>query len=649
MFHELLAALNGLPGSIFMIQMTKFSMFHLFFKFLVRLMKALFHFKVSSSIPNLNPAEQNILERLCSLGSKCKYLSEFVKTHQSSNAFEKYDMYGLYLDLFCSGLDDVLEVYRHELILMEEEILKDSFLPLTYFLNLEKYQPLLKVLCDIVSELKKEKVHGCGILDLLHKHASSGDSLQEMSINKILQKCHSVMFRQVFCWMMNGYIEDPYLEFFIQPECSEKRNSGVPPFVNTAEMDLKEPRYILKPSLLPSYIPNGLAAKILFVGEYVSVLGAAEDSNAYTLFQKKEHSFEKKIEELLSEPEFSQLSFETTIDGIRKCAAEHLWQLIVKKANVIDHLKIMKDFYLLGRGELFLSFIDKASNLLRMPVTTTAESDVNKIFQMITHQMFPEDDPTTDKFRVILQAKVKKGGEVDKESLSKTKLETGWSSIGLLYDVPHPLHVLITSSTIDRYNVIFRFLLSVRKVQMELHQCWALQMRMKTARHEPSFMLLWQLRSHMSFLIDNFQYYILVDVLESCFSNLMEKMESVKDFEEIQQYHDRFLCSLTSQCFLELHTVYNFFIEIFDLCSSFCSLMNRLDTTITQRDISQFENLKQSFQRKTDLLLRTLSGVRSRQVSPHLAQLLLRIDYNGYFLSSCNQFLGIQKARSHLC
>lgn len=36
----------------------------------------------------------------------------------------------------------------------------------------------------------------------------------------------------------------------------------------------------MKPELLPSYIPSSLAAKILFVGEYVSVLGATQDSDA---------------------------------------------------------------------------------------------------------------------------------------------------------------------------------------------------------------------------------------------------------------------------------------------------------------------------------------------------------------------------------
>ena len=42
---------------------------------------------------------------------------------------------------------------------------------------------------------------------------------------RILQHCHSVMFRQVFCWMMNGFVEDPYKEFFIQPDTTTKEKT----------------------------------------------------------------------------------------------------------------------------------------------------------------------------------------------------------------------------------------------------------------------------------------------------------------------------------------------------------------------------------------------------------------------------------------
>lgn len=41
------------------------------------------------------------------------------------------------------------------------------------------------------------------------------------------------MFRQVFCWMMNGFIEDPYKEFFIQPDVSMKKTKSQELFIKS--------------------------------------------------------------------------------------------------------------------------------------------------------------------------------------------------------------------------------------------------------------------------------------------------------------------------------------------------------------------------------------------------------------------------------
>ena len=44
----------------------------------------------------------------------------------------------------------------------------------------------------------------------------------------------------------------------------------------------------------------------------------------------------------------------------------------MEQADLLGHLRIMKEFFLLGRGELFLAFIDQAQNLLSpIPSGTT--------------------------------------------------------------------------------------------------------------------------------------------------------------------------------------------------------------------------------------------------------------------------------------
>ena len=47
--------------------------------------------------------------------------------------------------------------------------------------------------------------------------------------------------------------------------------------------------------------------------------------------------------------------------------------MLVQDADLLSHLRIIKDFYLLGRGELYLAFIDQSQHLLRVPATANTE------------------------------------------------------------------------------------------------------------------------------------------------------------------------------------------------------------------------------------------------------------------------------------
>lgn len=65
-----------------------------------------------------------------------------------------------------------------------------------------------------------------------------------------------------------------------------------------------------------------------------------------------------------------------------------------------------------------------------------------------------------------------------------------------------------------RYNVVFKYLLSVRRVQAELQHCWALQMQRKHLKSNSTDAIKWRLRNHMAFLVDNLQYYLQVRITD---------------------------------------------------------------------------------------------------------------------------------------
>ena len=147
-------------------------------------------------------------------------------------------------------------------------------------------------------------------------------------------------------------------------------------------------------------------------------------------------------------------------------------------------------------------------------------------------------------------------------------------------------------------------------------------------------MPLWRLRAHMAFLIDNLQYYMQVDVLEVQWEKLMATAESCADFEQLVSAHEACLAALHAQCFLQVGAVSSALHQIFQLCLSLCRMLSYPEAAERQAAAyrAQFGTLQREFQRQAAFLFAFLSNMSSPQASPHLAQLLLRLNFNEFFL-----------------
>ncbi|XP_022106638.1 gamma-tubulin complex component 4-like [Acanthaster planci] len=653
MLHELLLSLSGFPGSIFVNGENG-------------------TIKVVPDIPFLHRSEVSILNRLCILGTHYRRFREFIKEYSgspSSSLDPSRDAPkdhlklrdGLYLRAFCAGLDKVLDPYRKELLRLEQEILLDPHLTPCHIQEvLEPYQLLFPDLWAVIEQIRYQRGHGGHILEIVHQHCNCGKPMVKDAFQKILFVCHCVLYRQVTAWLLHGMLLDRHSEFFIhksavsslverQYDDDDLGIGGVTGRQMREVMQLNEDGrlperpahtlYAIRPAMLPSYIPVRVAEKILFVGESVQMFENRKQTVAskYTdsVLGDKEDIFASRFHQLRQEPLFSIKNFEDAIDGIRSCVAEHLWRLVVEESDLVGQLHTLKDFFLLGRGELFLAFIDHAQNLLKTPPTSTTEHDVNLAFRQAAHKVLLEDDTSLGQVRLTATSKTPiKGASKKSEAApqSKSSGDIGWNCLGMTYNVQWPLHTLFNAAALEKYNTLFRFLLSIKRVQLELQQCWALQMQRKHAPAEQSDASKWRLRSHMAFLVDNLQYYLQVDVLETQFTQLIDKISSTRDFEAVRLAHDQFLTSLLGQCFLLMKPVSHCLNEIMELCHSFAVLLITHAASMTDREVTHMDKLSQGFSRQSSLLFKILSSVRSHhQASPHLSQLLLRLDFNKYY------------------
>uniref|UniRef100_A0A452GG36 Gamma-tubulin complex component n=1 Tax=Gopherus agassizii TaxID=38772 RepID=A0A452GG36_9SAUR len=755
MIHELLLALSGYPGAAFI--WSKRS-----------------GLQVSQELPFLHPSESSVLNRLCRLGTDYIRFTEFIEQYTGHVQQQDHHpsqqnqcgLHGIYLRAFCTGLDSVLQPYRQALLDLEQEFLADPHLSISHInYSLDQFQLLFPSVMVVVEQIKTQKIHGCQLLETVYKHSCGGLPPVRSALEKILAVCHGVMYKQLSAWMLHGLLLDQHEEFFVkqgpssgnvpaQPE-EEEDDLGIGGLTGKQLRELQDLRLIeeenmLAPSLkqfslrvemLPSYIPVRVAEKILFVGESVQMF---ENQNVNltrkgSILKNQEDTFAAELHRLKQQPLFSLVDFEAVVDWIRSTVAEHLWKLMVEESDLLGQLKIIKDFYLLGRGELFQAFIDTAQHMLKTPPTAVTEHDVNVAFQQSAHKVLLDDDNLlpllhltieyhgkeykgidlcllakggdcgagllqslysyrrllglrnlncvsslssfafmTQKFllppphhivpldalpllplliqsfpplfffqicllplkiytQVIVQQlhsfpDASQAREGPSRELSPREAPTsGWAALGLSYKVQWPLHILFTPAVLEKYNVVFKYLLSVRRVQAELQHCWALQMQRKHLKSNRTDAIKWRLRDHMAFLVDNLQYYLQVDVLESQFSQLLLQINSTRDFESIRLAHDHFLSNLLAQSFILLKPVFHCLNEILDLCHSFCSLVSQNLGPLDERGAAQLTILVKGFSRQSSLLFKILSSVRNHQINSDLAQLLLRLDYNKYY------------------
>lgn len=661
MLHELLLALSGDSGGIYVYD--KFA-----------------GIQVAADLPFVHESEISLLNRICGLGTYFQKFQTFCKKYSGVSPYvgetqrdgENFqEPFGLYIQAFCTGLDQVLDSYRNVLVDLEKQILKDPKLPLTYIEHsLEQYQGLFPALWSVIEHIQASKAFGCQILDVLQQSCICGIPDVKDALERILFVCHGVMYQQLSAWVLHGILIDKHNEFFIKEITSADKQTanwtddsaagmsngdlGIPGITGRQLAEILEGegkkeiaaqwQFRINAEMLPSYIPTRVADKILFIGESVGMFqGSRQTKTSHqrsALVLEKEEEFTLSLYALQQQPKFNLMLFESEIDKIRLCVAEHLWKLVVENVNLLKHLKILKDFFLLGRGELFSAFIEHARDLLKLPPSNNTSHDVHAAFLQVLSKFLPDDDEAASMFTIMIDKELTQRDKKKKtasEADQTGPVVSGWDCIKLEYDVQWPLHILFQPVVLDKYNSLFRFLLKVKRTQMDLQQVWAAYMGTKhlSTAQISNMTKIWLSRMHMAFLVNNLQYYLQVDVLEAQYSQLLEKINSTRDFEAIRLGHDHFITTLTAQSFLLMKPVSHCLDEILNLCQSFSSLLlQKGNTGLTEREVVQIENITKTYERQTALLFQILSSVRSHQASPHLAQLLLRIDFNKHFSST---------------
>lgn len=336
--------------------------------------------QVNEAIPYFHPAEIGILNQLLDIASDFWSLENFIKTHSNTvfTAGEKRQgLHGMYVQALCYGLEEVLEPYRQTLIDLEKSILQNKTAQLSFIQHkIFPFQPVMRNICGLLQQIQHRKAHGCFILDYIYKGSCSGVANVKEAMQRLLHEGHKVLYKQLLRWILQGNLYDPFDEFFVKAcdnEADPSQKSTNEDEEGQTEKEITK-KFQLRVDMIPCHISVSTAEKIFFIGQSIQLFERDRDLDTRGgVLKDKEAEFYNQLAELSESLEFRVADFERFVDTVRETASRHLHTLVLVNADLRHELDIIRSFFLLGRGELFQTFIEEVDTYLQVPPTAATE------------------------------------------------------------------------------------------------------------------------------------------------------------------------------------------------------------------------------------------------------------------------------------
>lgn len=581
---------------------------------------------------------------------------------------------GLYILSFAFELRSILQSYLHSLTQLEQECLLDTSLTLSHLsTTLTDYALLFPVLVSLINSLQATGYRGCQILDLIRRCTLDGNTILSSTMKQLLRAGHRILIKQITSILTRGQIYDEYGEFFIglnnniNVEAMGRTTPSVSTMTSAATsrphspdrdrtMNLQTPtstlssrysQYQLIPEMLPSYIPLSLAEKILFIGESWLLLKGNDDEQEKTThsidYDEQNRLVQEQLHALTLVEDLNMFEFERIIERTRIDLSLTLRNLFVDRYHLCEELEQIRGFYLIERGELYTLFVHRTSQLLlnTKKSSNTVENDINEVFKQCLNDLHLDSILTNaDKLRFKLTFPVNDNpnqtGDNARRLLSRTAgtsenipfdfWSSGWANLSIQYKFKYPMKAFFSENCKQRYNDIFHLLIVLRYVQIELNSLW---LALKT-RDQHS--LVWHLRNAMSFFIDNFQYYIQIDVLEYKYQQLIRSIMSSTDFQQIKHLHELFLADIQTHSFMLLGSAYQSIRNILSICVAFCVKVKE------EHEENILRQFGKDFNEEIRLLFGILGMVQKHNALPHLGIFLTRLDFNRFLTNNNGSF-----------
>ncbi|KAF7186568.1 Spindle pole body component alp4 [Pseudocercospora fuligena] len=474
------------------------------------------------------------------------------------------------------------------------------------------------------AQLPRKKVcKGGSVLRLLAKRLSAmaGDPPARQLLTMLLREASRPYMAMLNEWLHHGNVRDPHQEFLIKEQKSIRREGLEQDYTD----EYWEKRYTIRQELVPPQLES-LKDKVLLAGKYLNVVrecGGIEnmlgdlDSNT-TL----PHTFD--------DPKFNE-----NVSDAYANANQSLMKLLVRTHGLPSRLRSLKHYFFLDRSDFFAYFLELTHLELRKPAKSVNVGKLQTLLDTVLRQpgSVAAEDPFKEDIKVVMnevgltgwlmRVVNVQGMDADATSLStytpaaeasKDEKEiSGYEALTFDYAVPFPLSLVVSRVTLTRYQLLFRYLLSLRHLETLLTNSWTEHTKVKSWYHKSRSdaavsrkienwkRRAWCLRSRMLCFVQQLLYFCTSEVIEPNWLAFMERLahaekddgpisaDSVdsnvkRTVDELMQDHIDMLATCLKECMLTNSKLLRINSKVMSTCTLFANYTASLSRYLAGAD-----------------------------------------------------------------
>ncbi|KAK8785899.1 hypothetical protein V5799_007733 [Amblyomma americanum] len=533
---------------------------------------------------------------------------------------------GMVNQALAAALHNLLDDYFTLVIQLEHKLLHERSLtlPKAWF-YVQPALAYMAVLATCANAVWAGNCHGGKTLGVLHEQATSltGDTKAKEICLYLTKKAAEPYFAMLESWVYRGRIEDPFKEFLVGDKTLIKKEDMS---IDSSD-NYWNSRYTLRLDMVPSFM-KPIKDRIFATGKYQNVIlqcgqrptlcGSGDDRLCYSPVERE---------------------YSDKIDEVYHKASRMLLNLLMDKVDLMGRLRSVKHFFLMDQGDFVVQFMDMAEEELSQNIDDIVPTRLELLLQLSLSTSSVSNDRYKDcvKHQILECSLV---SQMEKIMASDTPDQhpppeaiTGYEAFTLNYDVEWPLNLVLTTSSLGCYQMVFRYLFYCTHVERMLSKVWVHDKGAKL-RSAAYPVAAFGLRQCMLHFVKSLQYFVTAEVIDPSWHAFQERMQKVQTIDEVLELHTQLTDSFVNLCLLTNYPVFRLIHEALQQCLQFASVV--LDDADSGKFDERVNHCQRSFHTLLSMLRKKLVEGRlaiHQGREANLAELLRQIDFNRFFSS----------------